>query len=221
LLLVSLLQQVAMGSVMTSAAYHTEYVLGDPGAFSLLLGTFFVATLASIPVWLRLARQIEKKPLIVASMASVGAILGAMYAVGRGDHALLFSLAALGGFAAGALDVLLPSLQADVVDWDELHTGERKEGVYFAAWHLVEKLGVGAAGAVIGFALSASGFTPHAAQNTETLTAIRALMSLFPLACYGAGALLFLRFGLDRRAHAEVQRGITLRARSAVAEVVA
>jgi Na+/melibiose symporter-like transporter len=85
----------------------------------------------------------------------------------------------------------------------------------------VEKLGVGAAGAVIGFALSASGFTPHAAQNTETLTTIRALMSLFPLACYGAGALLFLLFGLDRRAHAEVQRGITLRARSAVAEVVA
>jgi GPH family glycoside/pentoside/hexuronide:cation symporter len=221
LLSVSLLQQIATGLVMTSAAYHTEYVLADAGAFSLLLGTFFAATLASIPVWLRLARHFEKKPLLVASMASVGAILGAMFAVGRGDHALLFSLAALGGFAAGGLDVLLPSLQADVVDWDELQTGERKEGVYFAAWHLVEKLGVGIAGAIIGGALSLSGFAPHAEQSAETLALIRGLMSLFPLACYGAGALLFLRFGLDRRAHAEVQRGITQRARSAVAEVVA
>jgi Na+/melibiose symporter-like transporter len=85
----------------------------------------------------------------------------------------------------------------------------------------VEKLGVGIAGAILGGALGLSGFAPHAEQRAEALALIRALMSLFPLACYGAGALLFLRFGLDRRAHAEVQRGITLRARSAVAEVVA
>lgn len=203
---VSFLQQVATGTVTTAAAYHTQYVLGDPGAFPLLLGIFFVASLVSIPLWLRAGRRVEKKPLLVGSMVAVGAILGAMFAVGEGDRALLFSLAAAGGVAAGGIDVIMPSLQADVIDWDELRTGERKEGVYFAAWHLAEKVALGVAAAVTGLALAASGFVPNRAQGGTSLLAMRVLLSLFPLACYSAGALLFVRFGLDRAAHARVQR---------------
>jgi GPH family glycoside/pentoside/hexuronide:cation symporter len=206
LVAVSFLQQVATGTVTTAAAYHTQYVLGDPGAFPLLLGIFFLASLVSIPLWLRVGQRVEKKPLLVASMAAVGAILGAMFAVGEGDHALLFSLAAAGGVAAGGLDVIMPSLQADVIDWDELRTGQRKEGVYFAAWHLAEKLALGVAAAATGVALAASGFAPNQPQAAPALLAMRVLLSLFPLACYSAGALLFLRFGLDRAAHARVQR---------------
>ena len=40
---------------------------------------------------------------------------------------------------------------------------------------------------------------------------MRLLLSLFPLGCYAAGAFLFLRFGLDRAAHARVQRRASLR----------
>jgi GPH family glycoside/pentoside/hexuronide:cation symporter len=217
LLSVSFLQQVATGTVTTAAAYHTQYVLGDPGAFPLLLGCFFVASLVSIPLWLRLGQRFDKKPLLVASMVGVGAILGAMFAVGEGDHALLFSLAAVGGCLAGGLDVIMPSLQADVIDVDELCTGERKEGVYFAAWHLADKLALGVAAAVTGLALAASGFVPNAAQGAPALLAMRVLLSLFPLVCYSAGALLFVRFGLDRAAHARVQHELKARSCAAAA----
>jgi len=205
LIAVSFLQQVATGTVTTAAAYHTQYVLGDAGAFPLLLGCFFVASLVSIPVWLHIGQRVDKKPLLVGSMVAVGGILGAMFAVGEGDHALLFSLAAAGGVAAGGLDVIMPSLQADVIDWDELRTGQRKEGVYFAAWHLAEKMALGVAAAVTGLALAGSGFVPNQGQGETALLAMRMLLSLFPLACYSAGALLFVRFGLDRAAHARVQ----------------
>ena len=217
LLSVVLLQQVATGTVTTAAAYHTQYVLGDPDAFPLLLGCFFVASLVSIPLWLRIGQRVDKKPLLVASMVGVGGILGAMFAVGPGDHALLFSLAAAGGLLAGGLDVIMPSLQADVIDWDELRTGERKEGVYFAAWHLAEKLAMGIAAAVTGLALAASGFVPNRPQGEGALLAMRLLLSLFPLGCYSVGALLFVRFGLDRAAHARVQHEIKARSCAAAA----
>jgi Na+/melibiose symporter-like transporter len=206
LVAVSFLQQVATGTVTTAAAYHTQYVLGDAGAFPLLLGIFFVASLVSIPLWLHVGRRVDKKPLLVGSMLAVGGILGGMFAVGPGDHALLFSLAAAGGVAGGCLDVIMPSLQADVIDWDELRTGQRKEGVYFAAWHLAEKLALGVAAAATGLALAASGFAPNQPQAAPALFAMRALLSLFPLVLYGAGVLLFLRFRLDRAAHARVQQ---------------
>jgi len=217
LLAVVLLQQVALGAVTTSAAYHAQYVLGDPSAFPKLLACFFVGTLASIPIWLWLGRRYDKKPLLVAAMSGAGLILGAMFTVGRGDHALFFSLALAGGLVGGALDVLLPSLQADVVDWDELRTGERKEGVYFAAWHFAEKLSLGIAAAATGFALSASGFAPNAEQGPSALLAMRLLISLCPLICFSAGACLFVGFGLDRAAHARVQHEISRAALAAPA----
>jgi Na+/melibiose symporter-like transporter len=40
---------------------------------------------------------------------------------------------------------------------------------------------------------------------------MRLLLSFFPLACYTAGAGLFVRFGLDRAAHARVQRELDAR----------
>jgi GPH family glycoside/pentoside/hexuronide:cation symporter len=208
LISVSFLQQVATGTVTTAAAYHTQYVLGDPGAFPLLLGCFFLASLASIPLWLRIGRRFDKKPMLVASMVAVGCIMGAMFAVGGGDHLLLFSLAAAGGVASGGLDVIMPSLQADVIDWDELRTGERKEGVYFAAWHLAEKMALGVAAAVTGLALASSGFVPNQSQPGTAMLAMRLLLSLFPLCCYTVGAVIFVRFGLDRAAHARVQSAL-------------
>jgi GPH family glycoside/pentoside/hexuronide:cation symporter len=217
LLAVGFLQQVATGTVTTAAAYHTQYVLGDAGAFPLLLGCFFVASLVSIPLWLRIGQRVDKKPMLVASMLGVGVILGAMFLVGPGDHTLLFSLAAVGGCLGGGLDVIVPSLQADVIDYDELATGERKEGVYVAAWHLAEKLALGVAAAVTGLALTASSFVPNAEQGAPALLAMRLLLSLFPLACYAAGALLFARFGLDRAAHARVQHAIKARGCAAAA----
>jgi GPH family glycoside/pentoside/hexuronide:cation symporter len=217
LLAVGFLQQVATGTVTTAAAYHTQYVLGDAGAFPLLLGCFFLASLLSIPLWLRIGQRVDKKPLLVASMIGVGVILGSMFLVGPGDHALLFSLAAVGGCLGGGLDVVMPSLQADVIDYDELATGERKEGVYFAAWHLAEKLALGVAAGVTGLGLAASGFVPNAEQGAPALLAMRVMLSLFPLACYTAGAVLFVRFGLDRAAHARVQHAIKARSCAAAA----
>jgi GPH family glycoside/pentoside/hexuronide:cation symporter len=98
-----------------------------------------------------------------------------------------------------------------VIDWDEARTGERKEGVYFAAWHLAEKLALGIAAAVTGLALSLGGFAPNQPQGESALLAMRLLLSLFPLVCFGAGALLFLRFALGRAEHAALQEDLVRR----------
>jgi GPH family glycoside/pentoside/hexuronide:cation symporter len=108
----------------------------------------------------------------------------------------------------GALDVIMPSLQADVIDWGELRTGERKEGVCFAAWHLAKKLALGAAAYVTGIAPAAGSFMPNQPQDRAAPLDMHLLPSLFPLACFASGALVFLRFGLDRAAHARVQSAL-------------
>ena len=211
LLFVFFTQQLGVGTITVVAAYHTDYVLGSAGALPLVLGSFFAVSIACVPLWIALGRRFEKKTLLVASMAMVCLAFGGMFFVGRGDVALLVSLAGLAGAAGSAGDVVFPSLQADVIDWDELRTGERKEGVYFASWNFVAKTAQGVAGVATGLMLAASGFRPNQPQTEAAMLTIRALMSGYPLLCYALGALAFLRFRLDRAAHAALRAELDAR----------
>jgi GPH family glycoside/pentoside/hexuronide:cation symporter len=101
--------------------------------------------------------------------------------------------------------VVGPSIQADVIDYDEYKTGQRKEGAYFAAWSFVFKGSSGITFMLTGLVLQFSGFVPNQEQTPEALFAIRALFALFPLVCCLTGALLLTRFKLNRKEHAEIR----------------
>jgi len=114
-------------------------------------------------------------------------------------------LSIFAGLAAGAGGTIGPSVQGDVIDYDEHLTGERKEGSYFAAWNFVYKSAMGVMLALTGFVLQAAGFVPNVEQTMVVKLAIVSLYGLFPLICYVVGATLFSRFRLDEAAHAEIR----------------
>jgi GPH family glycoside/pentoside/hexuronide:cation symporter len=178
----------------------------------MVLGIFFIVSVMSVPIWMALAKHFEKKPLLVVSMIMSAVAMGSIIFVDDGGLAIMLALAGLGGFSSGGADVVFPSLEADVIDYDEYRTGQRKEGMYFAAWHFAAKTALGGAAMLTGFVLAASGFEPNVEQGESARFAIRALMSLFPFSCFGVGTLLFLRFGLTRKEHARIRAALDARA---------
>jgi hypothetical protein len=95
------------------------------------------------------------------------------------------------------------ALKADVIDRDELATGERKEGAYFAAWSFVSKVASGIMIGSVGFALDLSGFAAGVEEQSEA--AVRAMIFLsgrMPLLGFAAGMWLFRGFGLTQDEHA-------------------
>jgi GPH family glycoside/pentoside/hexuronide:cation symporter len=103
------------------------------------------------------------------------------------------------------------SVQADIVDYDEHTTGERKEGIYFAAWNMARKAASGLTGFLTGIALQTVGFVPNAEQNEATLLLIRGLLALFPAAAFAVGLALFLRFRLTEAEHLRLREEIEKR----------
>jgi GPH family glycoside/pentoside/hexuronide:cation symporter len=73
--------------------------------------------------------------------------------------------APLMAFGLGGLFTLMPSMIADVVDLDELRTGERREGMYGSIFWWVVKLGMAVAIAAGGFLLNWTGFDVAAGAN--------------------------------------------------------
>ena len=84
--------------------------------------------------------------------------------------------------------------------------------VKFAAWAFANKTASGIAGAIAGFLLASTGFTPNTEQSEETLLAMRVLMSGIPVVCYGVGVAAFARFGLTEDKHREIRRALDERA---------
>ena len=125
---------------------------------------------------------------------------------------LFWVLTFITGFLAGCGAVLQPAIQADVIDYDELSTSERKEGAYLAVWNLVRKCSGSLCALVTGLALQASGFVPNIEQSAETRDAIKAVFGLLPAACYLIGGLLFLRFKFSEREHAATRAELARRA---------
>ena len=68
------------------------------------------------------------------------------------------------GFGAGLF--LTPSMQADVIDYDELYTGKRREAQYTAFWSMLPKF-IAIPSAAVPIAILASlGYIPNAMQIT-------------------------------------------------------
>ena len=115
------------------------------------------------------------------------------------------------GTAAGVGAVMAPSIQADVIDFDELLTYERKEGTYLAVWNLTRKTAASIAAFGSGLGLQLAGFEPNVEQSENTQLVMRSLIALLPASCYVFGAILFLKFDFDREKHSETLRSISSR----------
>ncbi len=101
--------------------------------------------------------------------------------------------------------VLPHSIKADVIDYDDFVTGERKEGSYFAAWNFTQKLASGAAIGLSGIALQFAGYEANSVQSESAMAAIQVLFTGVPLVLHIAAIALLLRFRLDESEHRRIR----------------
>jgi GPH family glycoside/pentoside/hexuronide:cation symporter len=211
LLLVFGIESLGAATIGVLTPYVAQYVVKRADIAPAVIAAYMLASFAFVPVWLPLSRRFGKKALWLASMLLTAVSFGAMFFLGEGTIVLMTVLAIAAGTAASCGAMMGPSIQADVIDWDEHATGERKEGAYFAAWNFVFKVATGLTQALTGFVLTFSGYLPNVEQTTLVKMTILALYGLFPMACYLLGSALFARFKLDEAGYATIRTELDAR----------
>jgi GPH family glycoside/pentoside/hexuronide:cation symporter len=141
-------------------------------------------------------------------MLLTAAAFGGMFFLGEGTIYLLGFLAVVGGTAAGCGAMVGPSIQADVIDYDDYVTGQRKEGAYFAAWNFVYKSATGIMAMLTLWVLEIVGFKANVPQTESVKLAIIVLYSVVPGVCYVVGATLLSYFSLDEHEHARIRKAL-------------
>jgi GPH family glycoside/pentoside/hexuronide:cation symporter len=211
LLFVFFVENFGTGILSILIPFAMEYVLGMKHLTTTFIAIYFVPALLCIPLWIRLAPVFGKKPLWLFSMSMMSVAFCGLFFVGEGDVLLVSLLGLVAGVGGGCGQVVGPSIQADVIDYDELRTGERKEGAYFAVWNFVRKSAAGVATMLSGLLLAGVGFEPNAVQSETTRLGLQVLFSFVPGVCYVAGTLAFLGFRLDEAAHTAIRRALDAR----------
>ncbi len=145
-----------------------------------LLGVFgtlsSVCTLGAISLTAWISSKIGKRNafLITMSLAIVGY---ALKWVGYNPHQpyLILIAAPFLAFHLGALFTIVPSMVADVCDYDELQTGTRREGMFSGIYWWIQKLGMAGASVIGGYLLNWTGFNIAIgiSQNPTTLLYMR------------------------------------------------
>jgi GPH family glycoside/pentoside/hexuronide:cation symporter len=195
------LEQLGFSTLVILLPYLSDYVLDSPGSTAIYLFGAIGSAMLSIPVWIAVSRRFGKKRVWIWSLAVKTGLFATIFFMGEGDLVPLAILSVCFGLMNGCGSVVGPSLKADVVDWDEARTGERKEGSYFAAWNFVQKSAGGVAVWAVGVMLALTGFQPNVEQSESTLFGMRLLASILPFVLHLGALILIARFALDEAEH--------------------
>ena len=135
-----------------------------------------------------------------------------IFTIQPGDTTYLLIVAVLAGIGVSAAYTLPDSLFADVIEWDELRTRRRQEGIFYGIRTLIRKL----TGALVIFItlqlLGWSGYvsppegTLQFAQTDSALQMIRLLVSPFGAAILCGTIILAWLFPLSREQYTRIQK---------------
>lgn len=215
LLGVHFLSDLGGASFASLMPYVSDYILKTPGYTAYYQLALLLGLTLGIPFWVPMSRRIGKRGAwLVATALQLPLCLGYVF-LEEGATGLLMGGMFLIGFLNGAPGAVAQSMQSDVIDFDELQTGERKEGVYFASWNFLQKTAFGINLALIGALLQWSGFTPNAEQSVGAQWAISLGFVGFPFMTMLVNVFLLTRFRLNETEHAAVLEALEARSHAA------
>ena len=191
--------------------YFTTYVLRPENPttwLTIYLLTYFGAGLVTLPLWLRAARHFGKYPIyIVTALIGVSSSV-TLFFMGEGDIWPTFAVLMWAGSAFGVRLFLGPAIQADVIDYDELYTGKRRESQYGAFWAVMIKFTVIPSAAIPLAIMAQLGYTPNVEQSDAVKFTISAIFGLAPASFGLLSLLVFLRFPIREQVHRDIIAGI-------------
>ena len=187
-----------MSAMGVMSPYIAEHVLGRPDLIATLPGVFVVASVLAIPIWVRLARYFGKIRVWIWSMVGTGVALGSLLFNQTLHLGWFFTATALMGCGLACASIMGPSMLADVIDFDEQMTRERKEGLYASIFGLISKSGAAFVAVVIGFVLSVNGYAPTEAPTESMKAVLLNTFVGFPVVGTLACALILRNFDLAR-----------------------
>jgi GPH family glycoside/pentoside/hexuronide:cation symporter len=186
--------QLTYQLMLMNVPYTTTLILGRKEAdASLIMGEVILLMAVSTPMWYRLLNKFPKRNVfrVIILAMTLGFILN--FFIGFTDVVspmvqamLIFPIAAipLGGMFTAVLGII-----ADLTDYDQLKSGQRREAIYYGIYGIVRKTGWALCSLILAGVFSAFGY------SSENPLGVRVVWLVCALSCL-IGLVLFIPYKL-------------------------
>jgi sugar (glycoside-pentoside-hexuronide) transporter len=208
LCVIYLTARIAADVLGLAVPFFITFWIGRKADVSGTLVCMLGVVVISLPFWLNLARRREKNEIFVIGAAWFAACLSLIwFADPSWPRWMLFAVAGLLGIGYAVVDLMPWAMLGEVIDEDELLSGDRREGVYNGVFTFLRKVGGATAAMLAGYSLSAAGFDADIAEQPDSaLLTIRLLTTFIPAAFLAIALIVALTYPLGRKRHQEILR---------------
>ncbi len=212
-----LIADIAVGFAFSATGalyiFLVTYLFELPGLASIALLLIFLISAVVMPLWLKLAVALGKDRTMRLALFSGFAVHCVLYLTAEPGNATgLWIYTAVYGMVFGAAPTLIRSMMADVTDYDELQTGSKRAGLFFALMTTSSK--VGSALAVVTtftFVEYFYGFQPGPDNTAAGIQGLLVTYCLFAALMFAIAYFCFVRYPLDRKRHQEIEEQLRKR----------
>ncbi|MGD1808495.1 MFS transporter [Dapis sp. BLCC M126] len=161
-------------------------------------------------VWSFISKKIGKKAVYFMGVCLWIIAQGGLFFIQPGQVGLMYFLAVIAGFGVSTAYLVPWSMIPDVIDLDELNTGQRREGIFYSFMVFLQKVGLAIGLFLVGIALDIAGFIetiPGEAppiQPESALLAVRVAIGPLPTIFLIVGLLLAYLYPITQEVHDEI-----------------
>lgn len=194
-----------------------DYVRVEPGFDNVLLATVLGLAFITMPLTVALMRRLGKRRAYIVSMGFLAVVLAIMSQVPPGGQNQVLIAGIFAGLGYGAANTLPWALVADVIEADELKSGQRREGIYYGYLVFFRKLAAALATFSVGHTLEATGYvsstqgSAFVAQPAAALTAMRFFIGVVPPIMLLLAIVAVWRYPLDRERYEAIRQQLQAR----------
>lgn len=188
-------------------------VLGGEMPFeSIILGVMFITAIAALPLWNWLSQKTSKRMAYIYGMSFWAVVQLLIIFIQPGQILLIIILTILAGISISTAHVLPEAMFPDVIEWEELRSRQRHEGVYYGTKNFLRKM-TGAAAIFValqilgwfGYQSPPSGSTVFQ-QPAQAVTAIRLLTGPLGALLLFTAIIIAWFYPLTREKHTRIRR---------------
>ncbi len=107
---------------------------------SAVLGVLLMVAVIAVPFWTWLSQRLNKRTAYMLGMLFWMVVQLFIYSIQPGQVTMILIMAFFAGISVSTAHVLPDAIFPDVIEWDELRTRKREEGLYYGAKNFIRKL---------------------------------------------------------------------------------
>ncbi len=219
-LVMFLFNGVTMSIIQVVLLYYVKYVVVREAQTDLIMATIFIVAIVALPLWSWISRRWNKRWAYISGISFLAVVLLVLASLTpQTALAFIMVLCVLAGIGVSAMHVMPWAIIPDAIEYGELQSGERDEGMFYSLIILAQKVASSIAVPLALLVLEATGYVPNSAtQPASAVFGIRMVAGPISAFMLCMGIVFTILFPLGRENFQEITRQLEDRRKATTEE---